>query len=108
MEKDWIQSRRSRGAGFAAHSNERERLPTKPAASTGHLRTFWTAAGSEAPRRFHTHQARGLFDCRRPLESAVAATLCPRSPKGLFRHRRARTGLVQRKNVRLMAQAALA
>ncbi len=36
---------------------------------------IWTAAGSEAPRRFCTHGARRL------LESGVAAALCHRSPK---------------------------
>jgi hypothetical protein len=42
---------------------------------------FWTAAGSEAPRRFRARGVRGQFEACRPLKSGVAAALCHRSPR---------------------------
>jgi hypothetical protein len=41
----------------------------------------WTAAGSEAPRRFRPHKTRGTINPLRPLEGGVAAALCHRSPR---------------------------
>jgi hypothetical protein len=42
---------------------------------------FWTAAGSEAPRLLGTHDPGWHLNAHSPLESAVAATLCRRTPK---------------------------
>jgi hypothetical protein len=55
----------------------------KGATQTGSL--FWTAAGSEAPRRFRTHGPLGLFSARRSRKSGVAAALCHRSPRHIRR-----------------------
>ena len=41
----------------------------------------WSAAGSEAPRRFRPGGAGGMFGTFRARESGVAAALCHRSPR---------------------------
>ena len=45
----------------------------------------WSAAGSEAPRRFGTRRANRQFNRHLPPESAVAALLCRRSPRPFAR-----------------------
>ena len=58
--------------------NETKRLD---AGNAERCRASWSAAGSEAPRRFRPGGAGGMCEALCAHESGVAAALCHRSPR---------------------------